>query len=373
MSTLVDRINLLATGVANYIRDSVKPRLMPTGGTTNQVLAKSSATDYAVSWVTLTAGAGGSTGQVQYSNGGVLAGAANIGIDNGDLILTSNTSPVTPGTGKAKLFGSTIASRIMLGMVGPNGDSYMPQPSLFSQNVAWWNPPGNATTVPGVVGFGAPTALGTATARTVATTNLMSRTRRLGYVSSTTAGNFAGHYSTTAQYTVGNGTGLGGFFYSCRFAFSDAAAVSGVRAFVGLSSSVATPTNVEASTLTNCIGLAQLSTDTTQMYLVYGGSAAQTAIALGTNFPPMPSTGATGGAVYALYLFSAGSENGVVYYRVERVGTSYYVEGTLTPTVVGTQTPASTTLLAHRAWRCNNATALAAGIDVVSVYVETDS
>lgn len=52
MSTLVDRINLLATGIANYIRDSIKPRLMPTGGTSGQVLTKNSATNYDVGWIT---------------------------------------------------------------------------------------------------------------------------------------------------------------------------------------------------------------------------------------------------------------------------------------------------------------------------------
>ena len=372
MADLSARVSLLATRIGNYLRDSILPRLVPAGGTNGQFLKKTADTDYTLGWGSVSASAGGSSGQVQYNSSNSLAGAANVAIDNNDLVLSNNDSPVVPSTSKTKVFGRTIASRMMLGMVGPKGDSYVPQPSLFSQNVAWWCPPGNATTVPAVIGFAAQTALGTATARTVATTNLMSRTRRLGYASPTTAGGFAGHYSTTAQYTVGNGAGLGGFFYNCRFAFSDAASVSGVRAFIGLSSSVATATNVEPNTLTNAVGLAQLSTDTTQLYIVYGGSSAQAAIGLGTNFPPMPSTGATGGAVYNLTLFSAGSENGIIYYRVERVGTSFFVEGTLVPSVVGTQTPAATTLLAHCAWRCNNATALAVGIDIVSVYIETD-
>lgn len=372
MADLSTRIGLLSTRIANYIRDSVLPRLIPSGGATGTVLGKSSATNYAVSWITPSAGAGGSTGQIQYNASGVLTGASNVLVDNNDLVSAVNASPVSPSVG-VKKFGVSLASRVMLGMLGPKGNSYVPQPALFSQAVSCWRPPGNATTVPGVFGFPAPAALGTATARAVATTNLMSRTKRLGYVSSATAGNFAGHYQTVAQYTVGNGAGLGGFFYSCRFAFSDAAAVAGVRAFVGLSSSVAAPTNVEPNTLTNSVGLAQLSTDTTQLYLVYGGSVAQTAIGLGVNFPPKAATGATGGDVYVLTLFSVGTENGVIYYRVERLGTTYVAEGTLTPAVVGTQTPASTTLLAHRAWRCNNATALAAAIDIVNIYIETDS
>jgi len=46
------RISLLATRIANYLRDSVIPRLLPSGGNSGQVLSKSSGTDYAVSWVT---------------------------------------------------------------------------------------------------------------------------------------------------------------------------------------------------------------------------------------------------------------------------------------------------------------------------------
>ena len=52
MADLSARISLLATRVANYIRDSILPRLVPSGGGVGQALTKSSATDYAVGWVT---------------------------------------------------------------------------------------------------------------------------------------------------------------------------------------------------------------------------------------------------------------------------------------------------------------------------------
>ena len=52
MADLSERVALLATGIANYIRDSIKPRLIPSGGSANQVLRKTSGTDYAVGWVT---------------------------------------------------------------------------------------------------------------------------------------------------------------------------------------------------------------------------------------------------------------------------------------------------------------------------------
>ena len=52
MADLSARISLLATRVANYIRDSVAPRLLPSGGAVNQILRKTSGADYAVGWVT---------------------------------------------------------------------------------------------------------------------------------------------------------------------------------------------------------------------------------------------------------------------------------------------------------------------------------
>jgi hypothetical protein len=315
---------------------------------------------------------GGATKEVQFNNAGAFAGAANVEIDGGDLCLVANLTPATPPANNVKLFGKGLAGRLLVATMGPSGLDAAVQPAFWRQKVARWNPPGNATTVPGVDGIAAPTAVGTATARNVATTNLMSRTKRLGYVSAATAAAITGHYNTVAQFTTGNGAGLGGVFYSCRFAASDAAAVAGARMFVGMSSTVAAPANVEPSAILNCIGLAQLSTSSTQLYLVYGGSAAQAAIPLGTDFPPMTAAGATNGVVYDLTLFAPPNSNGVVGYRVERVGTAFVAEGTLTPATAGVQTPLNTTLLAHRAWRCNNATLLAVGLDVLGYYIETD-
>lgn len=283
--------------------------------------------------------------------------------------------PAVPATGFVRMFCKKIAERFMAAMVGPSGLDVIIQPALFRQKIARWNPPGNSTTLPGVDGFTAPTTLGTVTARNVAvSTNLLTRMKRLGYASAATAAAFCGHWQPAAgaQLTTGDGAGKGGFFYSCRFAITDPAAVAGARFFAGLSNLTVAPTNVEPSTLTNCIGIAQLSTSSTQLYLVYGGTAAQTAIALGTNFPPMQGVGAGNGVAYDLSIFCAPNSNGVVNVRLERLGTAFVYETTLTPTVVGTQTPASTVFMGHRIWRTNNATLLATAVDISHVYTEQD-
>lgn len=315
----------------------------------------------------------GNTKEVQYNNGGTTAGAANVEIDNGDLTLVANASPVTPPAGSTKLFGKTFGNaRVMPAVVGPSGMDYALMPSMWRQKIGIWTPPGNGVVNPGVFGTTAWTVVGTTTIRNVVTTNLLTRMRRLAFVSAATAGSLASLRTAAAQYSTGDGAGLGGFFASFRFAISDAVAVTGARQFVGMTSNTAAPTNVEPSTLTNCIGIAQLSTDAAQLYLVYGGSAAQTAVPLGTNFPPMTGTGITNGVAYDLTIWCPPNSNGVVSWTLERIGTAFSTGGTITPGTPGTQTPANTTLMNPVIWRSNNAQALGVGFDLINFYIETD-
>lgn len=67
--TLQQRIEALATGIGNYLRDTILPRVLPAGGGAGLVLAKTGAGDYAVGW----AAAGGAT----------LSGQSTITIPNG--------------------------------------------------------------------------------------------------------------------------------------------------------------------------------------------------------------------------------------------------------------------------------------------------
>lgn len=245
------------------------------------------------------------------------------------------------------------------------------QPLLARNKIGYWCPPGNAATVPGVLGFTAYTALGTATARSVATTNMFTRMRRLGYVSSATAGNFAGGRVAPAQITTGGTAGafaVGGFFKVIRFGTSDAATVAGARMFIGIAPAGA-PTNVEPSTLLNSIGVGHGAADT-NLKLFYGGSAAQTPIDLGANFP----ANTLSVDVYELALFCAPGSN-VVNYQVTRLNTGHTATGTLNAgnLTTGVVVPAATTLMSYsQNWRCNNTTALAVGLDIFSDYIETD-
>lgn len=283
------------------------------------------------------------------------------------LDMTATTDPGAAAAGHLTLYAKAIAGRVMAKIVGPSGLDTALQPFLARNKVGYWCPPGNATTLPGVFGYTAPTFVGTPTTRSVSTTNQFTRTRRLGYVSAATAGSLTSGRVAVAQITTGTGT-LGGFHKIMRFGISDAAVVATARMFVGISTNVAAPTNVEPSTLTNCIGVGHGAADT-NLKLFYGGSVAQTPIDLGVNFP----SNTTNTDMYELALFSAPAGAGEIMYEVTRVNTGRVATGTISP-AGGVALPGSTTLMTYLWWyRTNNATAAAVGFDTFSDYIETDS
>jgi hypothetical protein len=284
-------------------------------------------------------------------------------ISGNTLFLQETTTPSTP-VSAATIFVRNKANRRMAGQVGPSGIDYTFQPSVYGNKIALWNPPGNATTVPGVLGMAALTAQGTATARNVTTTNLLTRTKRLSVASGNPAGSLAGYRLGVAQYTMGNGSGAGGFMYVIRFGVADARTAT--RMFIGLRNSTATPTNVEPSTITNCIGVGN-GVANTNLFIYYGGSAAQTPINLGANFPCNTNSA----DLYELTLFSSPNSNNSVGYRVERLNTGDVASGTLTG-VAGTALPASTTLLTLNDFRTNALSNGVVALDYVSIYIETD-
>ena len=296
---------------------------------------------------------------VYSENGGVQVSSAESST-LATLTLPDTPSPTVPSDGYGTIFIKKIGGRMMAAQIGPSGLDTTLQANLGGNKVALWMPPGGSTTVPGVFGMAALTATGTATARAIATTNLLTRMTRLGFVSAVTAGALAGAREVVAKYTTGAGPGLGGFFARYRFGVSDPAVVAGARMFIGLDAATAAPTNVEPSTKVNCIGVAQISTSS-NLNIVYGNATAKTPIDLGANFPANTAADA-----YELNLFSPPA--GGVHWHVRRLNTAFEASGFVT----SMEAPSATTLLCHQLWRCNNATALAVGLDVCGIYIETD-
>ncbi len=284
------------------------------------------------------------------------------------LFSTQPSNMTVPPAGTMRLYAKELAGRVLPRYIGPSGlDSFL-QPIMARNKIGYWCPPGNSTVLPGVMGYTGPTTVGTTTTRNITTANQLTRMRRVGFVSSATAGSLASFRVAVAQITVGTGSGLGGFMKVTRFATSDNATVSGARMFVGVSATTTAPSNVEPSTLLNCIGVGHGAADT-NLKIYYGGSVAQTPIDLGVNFP----ANTLSADVYELALYASPNSSSLVSYEVTRLNTGDVATGDLTGTS-GTQLPAATTLMTYMwAYRTNNATALAVGLDIVSDYIETDS
>lgn len=281
------------------------------------------------------------------------------------LDMNSIADPGAAASGHMTLYSKTIAGRAMLKTVGPSGLDTSLQPFMGRNKVGIWTPPGSATTVPGVFGYTAPTVTGTAVARAITTTNMFTRMRRIGYVSSNVIGNIMTYRAAIAQITTGTGT-LGGFHKVIRFGISDVAFVATSRMFMGIGINTGVSTNVEPSTLTNCIGIGHGAADT-NMKLFYGGSVAQTPIDLGPNFTINPNVD-----VYDLALFSSPNGTGEITYEVTILNTGYVATGTIFP-AGGTALPGSTTLMTYCwGYRTNNATGAIVGLDIMGDYIETD-
>lgn len=272
-------------------------------------------------------------------------------ISNNNDIAIINLPFATRPVLAAKSLGLGRASRLQTALGDYNGAAWLPIGGVSAAHTTLGSSP---LTVTG----------GTATTRAVAATNILTRLRRLGHVSVATAGAIMTCTNTTPFVTTGTGT-LGGFFFEATFVNSNAATVAGDRMWVGISNRTVAFTNVEPNTLTNGVGLAKLSTSN-NLHLTYGGSVAQTAIDLGVNFP---AAGLSTDA-YRFIIYSPQSPADKLFWFVERIGTAFVASGELTG-VVGTAIPANNTLMGFRFFKTNNATALAVGLDIGGVVLES--
>jgi hypothetical protein len=332
------------------------------GGTTNFLRADGT-------WAAPGASVGGSSGQIQYNSSGSLAGAALADIDaSGNILLLNATSTTTPAADSVALTAKRIAAgggRVLPQVLGEDAQSPTLGYHMGREQMACFNPTPNGTGA-NTLGTNDTTA-GTATARSVATTNAVTRTKRLAYVSASTAGSIAARYGAATCVTVGAGgsPALGGFLFTARWAVSDASAVSGANMFIGLRNATSAPSaTANPNTLTNLIGVGQCN-GSTNLQIVYGGSAAQTVIDLGANFPAADTT-----ALYELILYARPDDGTKCAYQVTNLSTGNTTSGLLSGTA-GVALPASTTLMTTALYRANNATALAVGLDIANYTLET--
>lgn len=205
------------------------------------------------------------------------------------------------------------------------------------------------------VGFGGSSFTGSQTARSYANTNRFTKSRRLGYVSSATAGNRAG-FSTFANIQMNDG-----FTYTMRFGVN--ARSTNCIGFFGLSAQnppVAATTNISSGV--NLIGVGWDATQTTLRIVNNDASGIATMTDLGASFP----CNTTSTDWYDLTISCIPSGAGV------SVTLTNLTSGQVYSQTVATNIPSNTTSLAGLYHISNNTDNAAVSFDFGGIYLETD-
>lgn len=274
--------------------------------------------------------------------------------DGGRLILDTNATPSAPTEG-VTLF-TRHAARRLPAFIGPSGVDSSLQPHIGANKAAWFQCTGNATTVvtPGIT----LTAIGTATAANWASTNMLTNSRRLSYISAGTAGAAGGWREAVAKYSLGS-TGWGGFHIMARVGMLTLPA--GYRIFIGLHSSTSVIGNVDPSSLTNMCGLGKDTGDTTLQFM--HNDASGTAVKINTGITLAVND------VIDFRMFCAPGGN-KIFFSVQILNGGSLVTG---DSGVSTNLPAASTGLCIHNWCNNGATASAIDPHWMNYYIETDN
>jgi len=270
-----------------------------------------------------------------------------------------------PSAGNVRLFGRSIAGRNIPAIMGPSGLDTALQPFLGRNKVAWFNPPGNATTVQ-TLGVNV-SATGSATGANVAVTNIHTAMRRLEYaVTTASATAVSGARSTAGQYHIGdNSTPYGGFTFVARFGPSRGVASNATRRFfAGFTSSTGAPndTSNPSTQMANCIGICADSTDTNFHIVHRTGTGAATKVDTGIDKAYSDNS-----EMFELAMFTAptGSPSvGVLFTRLS--------DGVSFSHTITTALPSVTQLLTWQIWNSVGGTSSVIGISIASIYIETD-
>jgi hypothetical protein len=305
---------------------------------------------------------GGSSGELQYNNAGVFAGVADVEVENGKLRLIGTATPAAPAAGGlnvfSKLFGAAQLPAIRL----PAEEAFTLAPMLGERSGAWWKAGGNGLTdtQSGMSAVG----LGTSTAVNWATTSY--RTERTWRefritVASTTA--VCGFRDNAGRYTIGGAAARrGGFLMSWVWSPGTGVTNASHRAFVGMHTGGVVPTDVNPSTLLNCVGMGYDSADTNVQMMHNDGAGACTKIDLGGAFPK-PNADQT--KAYLIQLYAPSGTTQAVHYRVVDLDTLAEVTGT-----INTNIPATSAALSPHAYMSVGgvSSVIGIGVDALSMW-----
>lgn len=198
---------------------------------------------------------------------------------------------------------------------------------------------------------------GTATARAVAATNMLTKQVRAAYAVSTPAANaVCGLRCSQVLWSIGSG-----FRFQTTVAFTDSAYNVGALQYYGIHS-VATgltiSSTVSVSSLTNIIAVGSDAGDAGLSVFHNDASGTATKISLNpTDFPANRTAGAVSADIFSIELYNANGSSEVKY-RVVNLTTQTVAQGT-----ISTDLPSSATLLTFQGIRTSGSSSNACSMD----------
>lgn len=328
---------------------------------------------------TLSAAAGGGTGDVvgpaaatnlalarfDGVTGKLIRNSVNLVSDAGEVTFPAVASPATPAAGSANLFARNVGGRIMPAFIGPSGLDSSLQPHIGRNKVGRWNSPG--TSAAAVAGDGLiMSTSGTLTASNWAGGTFWGQVRKSEFlVTTASATAVAGMRSQANQFTVGGtAANRGGFHLVAVWGPATGVANATHRAFVGMRPT-GVPTDVEASVLTDMVGMGWDAADANVQFLHNDSAGVATKIDLGAAFP-VPAVDRT--TIYRITMFSPPGTTQSVSYQIENLDTAASATGTVTTNLPGTAAPIAPTVQMSV-----GGTSTVVGVAVSQIYIETDN
>lgn len=276
----------------------------------------------------------------------------------GAITIPTIADPAAPAAGFLSFYAQARAGRVLPKVIGPSGLDTFLQPAMAFNNVSFLRPASAAVLALGGIPHNSTGA--TVTHPALASTNLLTQTRRWRQACTGTAPQGCGTRSNQTMCWRGNAAGLGGWFFVWRGGFATLAAAQ-TNAFIGLRSTTAViAAGTEPSTLTNIIGFGFDRADSNWIWMVNDGSGAAAEVDLGAGF----AVNTTDLIEFATFAPPNGSE---VFYSARNLSTGASASGSATSDL-----PSATTFLSTHVYASVNSGTTMPAIDSAGLYLETD-
>lgn len=269
-------------------------------------------------------------------------------------------NPAQPTADKLRVYGRKLAGRMMLAFKNKHGIDTLIQPYQGDGQIAMWQANHGSTSL-SAYGAIAGTNAGTATN---ANMGLSSKVQSINAVellvttAATTA--LASWRFTAAQWVRGNSVS-GGFFFHMRNAPATGASNTSQRFFIGMRGATGSFTDVDPSTMLNCIGFGWDSADANCQFIHNDASGVATKIDLGAGWE-VPVTDRA--AMYDVMIY-APPNNSSVFIYVKNLATGLEATAELSIDL-----PTQTTYLTPGTYASVGGVSSVVGIRFASCYLQ---